>query len=565
MSYQVISRKWRPSAFSEVVGQEHVVRTLSNAVKSGRVGHAYIFSGPRGVGKTTVARILAKCLQCEKGPTVEPCGTCEMCKGVSTSSSVDVLEIDGASNTGVDNIRELRESVKYAPTAGKYKIYIIDEVHMLSDSAFNALLKTLEEPPPHVVFIFATTEPHDIPLTIQSRCQRFDFRRVPLKKIHAHLSVIAKKENIEIDEEALYMIIREGEGSVRDSQSILEQVVAFSGTKIGSVEVSSALGLMDRSVICDLATAVIARDAKTCLTIVERIHDFGYDLKKAASDLIELVRDLTVIKVLGDSSSLDLPEIEAERLKKMASEADEERLQLLFAVISKGYEGVVRSSTPRFSLEMSLIGACSVEGLRPVSELISRFEALEKGSTSPRGPVGAVKGVGADVAAKAEVKKNSFSRPVSEDSGARTEPLKKVTAAGEAPLPKPESPAAASNDGEDRKESYDEEKTVDGFLKLIEKKDERLAKALRQGSSSFNGIDVEFAVDGAGYGMIIVRDALLNETARSYFGGKVSFKVLKSGAAEDAAVKPAPEDALVKAALKTFGGRIIDERRRGDV
>ncbi len=252
-SYQVIARKWRPGAFKEVVGQSHVVRTLSNAVDSGRIGHAFIFSGPIGVGKTTVARILAKCLNCSQGPTSEPCLKCDNCTGITGGSLVDVLEIDGASNNSVENVRELCESVRYAPASARYKIYIIDEVHMLSTSAFNALLKTLEEPPGHVIFIFATTEPQKIPLTIHSRCQRFDFRRIPLKQITSHLSAIAAKEGIDATAEAIFMVSREADGSLRDAQSLLEQVISFSGNKLTEADIRDSLGLMDRNIIFELS------------------------------------------------------------------------------------------------------------------------------------------------------------------------------------------------------------------------------------------------------------------------------------------------------------------------
>jgi len=244
MSYVVIARRWRPQQFNEIIGQEHVSKTLSNAIANNRIAHSYIFTGPRGVGKTTTARILAKAVNCEKGPTPHPCNECASCKAITVGNSMDVLEIDGASNRGIDEVRNLRENIRYAPTQGKYRIYIIDEVHMLTKEAFNALLKTLEEPPEHAMFIFATTEIHRVPATILSRCQRFDFRRIPLKTIMEHLRRICDGEKIDIQEEALLQIAKKADGSMRDAQSILDQLISFSGNKIAFEDVAQALGVI---------------------------------------------------------------------------------------------------------------------------------------------------------------------------------------------------------------------------------------------------------------------------------------------------------------------------------
>ena len=238
MSYQVLARKWRPQSFEEVIGQKHVVKTLQNAIVHNRIAHSFLFAGQRGVGKTSIARILAKALNCQEGPTAQPCGNCNSCKEITGGNSIDVLEIDGASNTGVDDVRELRESVKYVPSKSRYKIYIIDEVHMLSNSAFNALLKTLEEPPAHVIFMFATTEPHKIPATVLSRCQRFDLRRISLEAIVKQLNEITSGEKIKISEQGLRWIAREAEGSMRDAQSILDRVISYAGEKISDEDIA---------------------------------------------------------------------------------------------------------------------------------------------------------------------------------------------------------------------------------------------------------------------------------------------------------------------------------------
>ena len=387
MSYLVLARKYRPALFDEMVGQGHVVRTLKNAVATGRVSHAYLFSGPRGVGKTTSARILAKSLNCIDGPTPDPCNECERCVGITKGSSVDVLEIDGASNTGVDNVRELRESVRYVAGEGGYRIYIIDEVHMLSTPAFNALLKTLEEPPERVVFILATTEVHKIPATILSRCQRFDFKRIPLPQIKEHLEHITRGEGVDMGDGPLFTIAREADGSLRDGQSLLDQVLAFAGgddtsggggkLQVTEGHVSEALGLMDRSMLYDMSEAVLNGDGAGCLNIVENIYNYGYDMKRVFVDLLEHIRDLTVVKATAGETLPELPAEELERLKLLAGPVSIERLHMIFTVASKGYEDLSRSTSPRFSFEMSLLKLASLPDLKPVEELLDALGTLE--------------------------------------------------------------------------------------------------------------------------------------------------------------------------------------------
>lgn len=386
MDYLVIARKYRPQVFEDVLGQDHITRTLKNAIESNRIAHAYLFSGPRGVGKTTVARILAKCLNCVNGPTSTPCNECENCKALNDGSSVDVFEIDGASNTGVDNVRDLRESVKFMPQSGKFRVYIIDEVHMLSTAAFNALLKTLEEPPPHVKFIFATTEAHKIPATINSRCQRFDFKRVALQKLSDYLTEILEKEGFSISPEALFPIIRESEGSVRDAQSLLDQVIAYSSgdgkKEITSDDVTNALGLMDRGLIFDLSRAVIEKDNKEILNIVERIFDFGFDLKTVAKELVEHIRDLNICKVLGGDAKFDMPDSEVQKLKELSELTSIDKLDMVFSIFTKGVDDVARSATPRYSMEMMLLRAARSEDFKSIEALIDKARELGIGSGS---------------------------------------------------------------------------------------------------------------------------------------------------------------------------------------
>lgn len=378
MSYLVLARKWRPQVFEAVIGQGHVTQTLQNAITSGRIAHAYIFSGPRGVGKTTVARILAKALNCAKGPTPIPCNECQSCKGIIGGSSVDVLEIDGASNTSVDNVRELRENIRYLPSDGRYRVYIIDEVHMLSMSAFNALLKTLEEPPPHAVFIFATTEVHKVPLTILSRCQRFDFRRIPLRDVQAHIRHIARLEGISVDDTGIYLITREAEGSLRDAQGLLDQVVSYAGPIVSEVHVVEALGLMDRSLLHQLTEAILKGRGGDCLNIIEKAYNFGYDIKRFCQDLLEYIRDLVIIKVVEEPKGLlDLPDSEVEGLEGLVGLASFQNLQRMFNILYKGYEELTRATFPRLLMEMTVLKMAHLETVQPISTILGRLDELE--------------------------------------------------------------------------------------------------------------------------------------------------------------------------------------------
>jgi DNA polymerase-3 subunit gamma/tau len=338
VSYRVFARKYRPQTFADVVGQEHITRTLENAISSGRVAQAYLFVGPRGIGKTSTARILAKALNCAQGPTATPCGKCDACKEIAEGRSLDVLEIDGASNNGVENIRELRENAAYAPARGPFKIYLIDEVHMLSPGAFNALLKTLEEPPGHVKFIFATTEAQKVPATITSRCQRFDLRRIPTKAIAQHLLAIAEKEQIVLEPAAAEDIARGSEGALRDAESMLDQAVAFCGKEIGAKDVRAVFGFTSREAVMELATCILQRDAARGLKIVADQAEAGKDLSRLLNDLIGHVRDLLVAGVGGQPSApprgklLVLLDHFAETESRMRWAADK-KLQLDVAVI----------------------------------------------------------------------------------------------------------------------------------------------------------------------------------------------------------------------------------------
>ena len=386
MTYQILSRKWRPQIFAEVIGQEHVTRTLSNALVSNRLAQAYLFSGPRGVGKTTTARILAKALNCgaSPAPTATPCGQCPSCRDIAAGTSVDVLEIDGASNTGVDDIRELREQVKYVPFQGRYKVYIIDEVHMLSNAAFNALLKTLEEPPPHLLFVFATTEAQKILPTILSRCQHFHFKRVGRVEMMAQIAQIAAQEGITIGERACSLVAKASEGSVRDALSVVDQVVAYGGPEVREEDVVAILGVVDREGFATLTQAIREKDSRAAIVAVRSLFDHGHDVKLLCADLVEYARHLTVLKLGGDPAAvIDLPKEEVDELAATAASYELDELQRLFAIFSQAQEEVRAAFYPPFTLEMALVKATRVMALEPIERLVERVEALRGRGDSP--------------------------------------------------------------------------------------------------------------------------------------------------------------------------------------
>jgi DNA polymerase-3 subunit gamma/tau len=369
--YQVLARKCRPQTFDELVGQPHVARTLTNAISSDRLAHAYIFAGLRGTGKTTVARILAKCLNCETGPTTTPFNTCDACREISESRAIDVLEVDAASRTKVDQTRELLEVVSYAPVRDRFKVLIIDEAHMLSKSSFNALLKTLEEPPPNVVFVLATTELQKILPTILSRCQVFEFRRVAPAEVTAHLRGICDRETIVIPDAALERLARAGEGSVRDSLSLLERALAFCGTEIAEEDVLRMLGAVRAGVLTELVTALAARDAAGMLRVLDGLVDEGHDLVHFWNAVISAVRDLLILRTLPDDKELlARPADEAEALAAAAEELSREDLMRVFQILADLEPGLKASSQPRFLWEATLIRLASLGAVRPIEEVL---------------------------------------------------------------------------------------------------------------------------------------------------------------------------------------------------
>lgn len=551
-SYLVIARKWRPALFDEIVGQEHVTRTLKNAIASGKTAQAYLFCGPRGVGKTTAARILAKSINCSA--EITPCNACESCRAIAAGSSVDVIEIDGASNNGVDNVRELRESVRYMPNQGRFKVYIVDEVHMLSTAAFNALLKTLEEPPPHAVFILATTESHKIPATIISRCQRFDFRRILFKEIQAHLKKIVETEGIGFEEEALFTIAREADGSLRDAQSLLEQVAAYSGECVTQIAVGSALGLLDRKLLYDMSQAVLERDGRACLNIVENIYNFGYDLKRVCAAFLEHLRDMTVFKATGSEGLLDLPDAELARLTALASGVEVERLQMIFGIMSKGYEELGRASEPRHSFEMSLLRAVHIEGLESIQSVIARLSELKQRLSSGQISSGQIGSGGAvRQASSPDVVRQTYAPRVLNQGAAPRETQTQQTQAEGKPEAAELTPTATVN-----------AVNPEGLLEFIRTRKPSWAAALEGAACRVDGADVEIGPTPEHCKFLDMNIEPLRGLCVEYLGRNVKVVITKpaaaNGAAQTASIS-SPVDPAVKDAIRILGGKVIEDRR----
>ncbi len=374
MAYQVTARKWRPQDFTQLVGQPHISQTLLNALKNNRVTHAFLFTGPRGTGKTSTARILAKSLRCPNAVDFVPCNHCHSCEDIARGSSLDVVEIDGASNNGVDSIRELRDSVSFMPSFGKYKIYIIDEVHMLSGSAFNALLKTLEEPPAHVIFMMATTEAHKIPQTILSRCQRFDFRRIPTKAIAAQLRKICDSETIEADDEALWLIARQADGSMRDSQSLFDQVVSFAAGKLSTETVVRILALTDRVLLQDILIRIFQRDSKGMLEMIDRMNQMGVEPEILIAELLEIIRNCLFFLINADrlTALLDVPDNEIQFYRDLSTKITESDCHLIFDMAMKSQADIASAPDSRLVMEVCLLRMASAPTMVDLKTLLQQ-------------------------------------------------------------------------------------------------------------------------------------------------------------------------------------------------
>jgi DNA polymerase-3 subunit gamma/tau len=558
MSYQVSARRWRPQTFEDLVGQEHVSRTLANAIRAGRVAHAFLFTGVRGVGKTTVARLLAKALNCERGPTPTPCNACTNCEEITAGRAVDVLEIDGASNTGVDDVREIIENVRYQAAKSRFKVYIVDEVHMLSNSAFNALLKTLEEPPAHVKFIFATTDPHKLPATVQSRCQRYDFRRISLRLVTERLRRIVAEDGVRISDRALFMIAREGEGSMRDAQSLLDQVLAGAAGEVRDEEVAALLGIADRALIYDLCEALIGRDAQRALELLATFHQQGFDMRRLSRDLVEHFRNLAVAKVSGGRLLPEVPEEEAESLLEQAKRVGTEDCDRAFRLLLDTDEEVGRSPYPKLLLEMALIKLAALAPLLPIDDLLARFEELEarlrRAQASPagggsRGPAGA----------------RPAPRPAPGPAPANRPPQR----AGEAPPP-PAEPPPPEESGQ----------PWEGFLAFVSRERPTLGHHL--GTCTLfrlegSALEIE-APAGFRHDYLARRDhvAELEDLARRFFGRELRVSVRPRSEANGNGAKRREERSesqadltaaalghpTVRAAVEILGGEIAEVRPR---
>ncbi len=549
MSYLVLARKYRPQTFDEVIKQNHVTQTLTNAIKSRRVAHAILFTGPRGTGKTTVARILAKAMNCKEGPTPMPCNTCRSCREITSGNAVDVFEIDGASNNGVEQIRSLRENINYMPAHSLNKIYIIDEVHMLSISAFNALLKTLEEPPSHVMFIFATTEPHKIPVTILSRCQRHDFKLIDIESISNHMKDLCSKEHIDIAEESLMLIAREAGGSIRDALSLLDQIMACSEETISYKNILDILGVADRKIIFDISNAILRKDIPEALNVVDEIYDRGYEMKKFYADIIEHFRNLLVVKMGKNISKLiNLPSHEIDLMQDQVQDISESYLNQIFDLLFKEEASIRLSAQPKLALEIAFIRLSQIKPALPIDLLIEKLDDLKKNLPA--------------IPANYEVAENEDALKYynKEPQGISEEPTDLTE--------HKESCSSPSYDPDDNLEI-----TWNKFLDIFPKKHPALAANLAKCSlKKLTKQNIEIEVHGNGYNInMIKRDknvAIIKELCSKFFEEKMNLTIKaknkqnsekKQGENQNNNLKQkALSHPLVTDVIEIFNGKVVD-------
>lgn len=546
MSYLVLARKYRPQIFSRVIEQAHVTRTLSNAISSDRVAHAVLFSGPRGTGKTTVARILAKAMNCKEGPVPDPCNECRSCREITSGSAVDVFEIDGASNNSVDQVRELRDHIKYMPAHSMYKIYIIDEVHMLSMQAFNALLKTLEEPPRHVMFIFATTEPQKIPITILSRCQRHDFRRLGLKSMIEHMAYICQEEGFKIPEESLVLIAREATGSMRDALSLLDQVLSCFRGSASHDQVLEILGVIDRKYIFDLCGTILQGDIAGILDALDNCYHRGHDLKKLYANLLENFRNLLIVKMGKNVDKLvDLPDDEIAQMAEQIREVPLAVLNQIFDHLFRAEAGIRLSSHPKLTLEMTFIRLDQMKVLLPIDALIDKLDLLRREIHDSPGIIH-----GQQAAAKPPSLKSERHEEVGHSGST------------------PQAPAAA----DDALKNLDA--TWSRLYEIIAEKNPSLAASLskcRLTQVSADRVEIEVHDNGFTLNMLQRKKnkAIIEKICKAYFGEQKNVVLVTPFKPEDESPKKKSQNEhflkqkalshpLVADAIEVFDGKLID-------
>ncbi len=548
MAYRVLARKWRPQTFEDLIGQEFPAVTLRNSIESGKIAHALLFAGPRGTGKTSTARIVAKAVNCEKKDGGKsPCSTdqCLSCEGISEGKSLDVQEIDAASHTGVADVREIIESVKYSPASARKKVYIIDEVHMLSQSAFNALLKIMEEPPEHAIFILATTEAHKVPPTIMSRCQRYDFKKIPIEKIKESLEKITKEEKIKIDTETLYLIARESEGSMRDSLSLLDQLTVSFEDRITHKGVISLLGIPDNESLKSILRAVFAKEPAKCVELVRNAASKGISPRRMAQDIIYMMRNLLYLKICGKDFVSDLSPDEKDELSELVKNESTETVELLFNVIIDGGERIRSSFYPEIVLELALVKMSTVGKVEKIDDILKRLEKM-----SPRG-------------SRTEGTPDSQGRQV---KTAEQDPEKQEDKpAGKKEKPAKQTPAPAA-----REQTSGDDPEKREVVEFVHGKDRFLARKLAQAhilEVSGNSVSVKFLKNGINHEKELKKSKKLREILREMLGVeriKLDIDTINDegiNGTGEASRKPGPaEDEIVNYAIRQFDAGVIKRK-----